>query len=119
LKVDIEGSEYTALESFVKAYKDKDLPLPFGQLQIELHVWGEWDNFEKFLGWWEMLEEAGLRPFWTEVSKMPQIPPTLFCCIRDLTIGYHSQTSPTPPMLSLLMLPRYVHPVVVSVKAGV
>jgi hypothetical protein len=75
LKVDIEGAEYTALESFVKAYKDKNQPLPFGQLQIELHVWGDYDNFEKFLGWWEMLEEAGLRPFWTEVSRHPELPP--------------------------------------------
>lgn len=56
------------LESFVKAYKDKGQPLPFGQLLLEIHVWGEWDSFQKFLGWWEMLEEAGLRPFWTEVS---------------------------------------------------
>lgn len=75
LKVDVEGAEFTALESFIKAYKDKNLPLPFGQLLIELHVWGEWDNFEKFLGWWEMLEDAGLRPFWTEVSRT-SIPPT-------------------------------------------
>ena len=89
LKVDIEGAEYTALESFIKAYKDKNQPLPFGQLLIELHVWGEWDNFEKFLGWWEMLEEAGLRPFWTEVSSSPKYPPTLslfLFAIGDLTI---------------------------------
>ena len=88
LKVDIEGAEYTALESFIKAYKDKNQPLPFGQLLIELHVWGEWDNFEKFLGWWEMLEEAGLRPFWTEVSRDPQIPPYLLCSFvtGDLTM---------------------------------
>jgi len=72
LKVDIEGAEYTAFESFIKAYKDKDEPLPFGQLLIELHVWGDYNNFEKFLGWWEMLEEAGLRPFWTEVSGSPK-----------------------------------------------
>ena len=27
-------------------------------------------EFSKFLGWWEMLEEAGLRPFWTEVKLL-------------------------------------------------
>jgi len=74
LKVDIEGAEYTAMESLIRAYKEKNLPLPFGQLLIELHVWGEWDNFEKFKGWWELLEEAGLRPFWTE----PNIPHAAF-----------------------------------------
>jgi hypothetical protein len=31
---------------------------------MEIHLWDK--SFESFLGWWEMLEEAGLRPFWTE-----------------------------------------------------
>jgi len=76
------------LESFVKAYKIKNEPLPFGQLLIEIHVWGEWDNFQKFLGWWELLEEAGLRPFWTEVSRGPKspIPPPFFFLFRGLMI---------------------------------
>ena len=41
LKVDIEGSELRALESFVKAYKDKNEPLPFDQLLLEIPVWEE------------------------------------------------------------------------------
>jgi len=55
-------------ESLIDAYRGR--PLPFGQLQIEIHVWGNMTVFSKFLGWWEMLEEAGLRPFWTEVESL-------------------------------------------------
>lgn len=41
--------------------------LPFGQLQLEIHAWGEnGEPFSKFLKWWERLERVGLRPFWTE-----------------------------------------------------
>ena len=39
--------------------------LPFGQLQIELHVWNQ--RFQDFLEWWELLEVSGLRPFHNEV----------------------------------------------------
>ena len=39
--------------------------LPFGQLQIELHIWNQ--RFQDFLEWWELLEAAGLRPFHQEV----------------------------------------------------
>jgi len=66
LKVDVEGAEFDALESLVNAYRGR--PLPFGQLQLEIHVWGNMTDFSKFLGWWEMLEGAGLRPFWTELN---------------------------------------------------
>jgi hypothetical protein len=31
---------------------------------MEIHLWDK--SFESFLHWWELLEEAGLRPFWTE-----------------------------------------------------
>jgi len=86
LKVDVEGAEFGALvrlpvialrnqgriralqESLINAYRGR--PLPFGQLQIEIHVWGDMTEFSRFLGWWEMLEEAGLRPFWTEVESL-------------------------------------------------
>lgn len=40
--------------------------LPFGQLQIELHVWNQ--RFQDFLEWWQLLEASGLRPFHSEVS---------------------------------------------------
>jgi hypothetical protein len=84
--VDIEGAEFSALvclfvisfpiggrirvlqESLINAYRGR--PLPFGQLQLEIHVWGEMTDFPRFFGWWEMLEEAGLRPFWTEVESL-------------------------------------------------
>jgi len=31
---------------------------------MEIHLWDK--SFEDFLAWWETLEAAGLRPFWTE-----------------------------------------------------
>lgn len=74
LKIDIEGSEFPALRALFQQYKGK--PLPFGQLQLEIHadrqpdVHGENKRFVEFLKWWEELEESGLRPFWTEVRKI-------------------------------------------------
>ncbi|QRV75553.1 methyltransferase domain protein [Ceratobasidium sp. AG-Ba] len=67
LKIDIEGSEFEALKSMTSYYKDIG-PLPFGQLQIEIHA--NKATFLQFLSWWEDLEEAGLRPFWTEPNLL-------------------------------------------------
>ncbi|KAK1235087.1 hypothetical protein PQX77_001696, partial [Marasmius sp. AFHP31] len=64
LKVDIESWEFDLLTTLVKSYRNAGLPLPFGQLQLEIHAWHK--SFKEFLEWWQMLEEAGLRPFWTE-----------------------------------------------------
>ena len=68
LKIDIEGHEFDSLEVFVDSFNGE--PLPFGQLQIEVHIYGdnEWRDFTfpKILGWWEKLEAAGLRPFFSE-----------------------------------------------------
>lgn len=66
LKIDIEGNEYDSLEVFIDSFHGE--PLPFGQLQLEVHVYGgsEWQDFPRFLKWWEKLEEAGLRPFFSE-----------------------------------------------------
>ncbi|KAF5365003.1 hypothetical protein D9757_011434 [Collybiopsis confluens] len=64
LKIDIEGWEFEALEELIKPYLVSGKPLPFAQLQLEMHVLDM--RFVKFLGWWQMLETAGLRPFWTE-----------------------------------------------------
>jgi len=66
LKIDIEGNEFDSLSAFIDSFHGK--PLPFGQLQLEVHVYphGDWSNFPKFLGWWEKLETAGLRPFFSE-----------------------------------------------------
>ncbi len=68
LKIDIEGWEFDTITAMIKPYMEAGLPLPFGQLQLEIHAWDK--SFETFLKWWEGLEEAGLRPFWTEVSDM-------------------------------------------------
>lgn len=65
LKIDIESAEFSTLATIIKPYLTIGKPLPFGQLQIELHLWHK--TFEEVLDWWQMLEEAGLRPFWTEV----------------------------------------------------
>jgi len=64
LKIDIEGREFETMASLLRPYIESGKPLPFGQLSMEIHLWDK--SFESFLGWWEMLEEAGLRPFWTE-----------------------------------------------------
>jgi len=64
LKLDIEGGEYDALQSFIAAHAHEDLPL--GQIQIEIHAREGRERFDTFLQWWESLEGAGLRPFWTE-----------------------------------------------------
>ena len=71
LKVDVETSEFEALEAFFKPYIGPYAPpLPFGQLEIEIHAWSDLGNFAFFYRWWTMLESAGLRPFWTE----PNLP---------------------------------------------
>ncbi|KAJ7868906.1 methyltransferase domain-containing protein [Mycena leptocephala] len=70
-KIDIEGSEFSALTAVIESFKGK--PLPFGQMQIEIHL-----NFAPthinrvgtFDKWWTMLEDAGLRPFWTELNLL-------------------------------------------------
>ena len=64
LKIDIEGGEFDALTSFITSYADGDLPI--GQLQLEIHTWNGRERFADFVKWWESLETAGLRPFWTE-----------------------------------------------------
>ena len=45
--------------------REREGVLPFGQLQIELHIWNQ--RFQDFLEWWELLEAAGLSPFHQEV----------------------------------------------------
>ena len=83
LKIDIEGAEFEIVEALIDVYpfasstswfSDKGRSgragggLPFGQLQLEIHVRDNipWTYFPRFLLWWEKLEKAGLRPFWTE-----------------------------------------------------
>ncbi|KAI0070217.1 hypothetical protein K474DRAFT_1713526 [Panus rudis PR-1116 ss-1] len=61
LKIDTEGWEFETLRSIINSYIEWDTPLPFGQLQIEIHAWNK--RFQDFMSWFEALEGAGLRPF--------------------------------------------------------
>ncbi|RXW16857.1 hypothetical protein EST38_g8995 [Candolleomyces aberdarensis] len=70
LKIDIEGFEFATLTTLLKPYVNSGAPLPFGQLQLEIHIWEK--TFPQYLAWWEMLESAGLRPFWTEPNLVYQ-----------------------------------------------
>ena len=56
--------------------RERDGVLPFGQLQIELHIWNQ--RFQDFLEWWELLEVSGLRPFHNEVCH---------CCCCCVWLG--------------------------------
>ena len=66
LKIDIEGWEFETITTLLNPYVATGEPLPFGQLQLEIHIWNK--SFAEYLTWWETLENAGLRPFWTEAS---------------------------------------------------
>ncbi|KAI0691827.1 methyltransferase domain-containing protein [Cytidiella melzeri] len=66
VKIDVEGYEFDTLRSMVQPYIESGKPLPFGQLQVELHMWGK--KFADFLSLWEMLETAGLRPVMMEAN---------------------------------------------------
>ncbi|KAJ3821038.1 methyltransferase domain-containing protein [Lentinula raphanica] len=90
LKVDLEGWEFDAITNMIKSFVTQDLPLPFGQLLLEIHVWDK--NFEYLLKWWEGLEEAGLRPFWNAPnlvyvnyagSRKPELAEYSFLNIKD------------------------------------
>lgn len=70
LKIDIEGWEFDTLSQIIQPYISSGEPLPFGQLIVEIHAWDK--KFENFLPWWEMLEQAGLRPFMNEINLVYQ-----------------------------------------------
>ena len=72
LKVDIEGYEFEAMNSLVSHFvTDTGGEVPVAQVLIEIHL----DQRRQvklldFLGWWEQLEGAGFRPFWTEPNLL-------------------------------------------------
>ncbi|KAI0820548.1 methyltransferase domain-containing protein [Trametes gibbosa] len=86
LRMDVEGWEWETFRGIVRdftlerltppqgaaaaapdaAVHEREGVLPFGQLQIELHVWNQ--RFQDFLEWWELLEASGLRPFQNEIN---------------------------------------------------
>lgn len=71
LKIDIEGSEYQALDAFMDSVEKSGLKvLPIGQVMIELHLNDKTMNFASFNVWWERLEKLGMRPAWLEVNLM-------------------------------------------------
>ncbi|KAJ7279089.1 methyltransferase domain-containing protein [Mycena rebaudengoi] len=67
-KIDIEAAEFDALAAVVESFEGK--PLPFGQMQIEVHInfSRDMNTIRAFNKWWTMLETAGLRAFWTELN---------------------------------------------------
>lgn len=70
LKIDIEGSEYTALDSFMNSCEASGI-MPVGQIMIELHLVDDKHvDFERFMHWWERLEGFGLRPTWLEINLL-------------------------------------------------
>jgi hypothetical protein len=83
LKIDIEGSEYEALDTFMDAFDGMQTAsgkgvLPIGQVMIELHLGNGIDlggpnagadvGFDRFKKWWERLESMGMRPSWIEIN---------------------------------------------------
>lgn len=71
LKIDIEGGEYTALDSFMDAVERTGGKMPVGQVMIELHLVDDMHvNFERFTKWWERLEGFGMRPVWLEINLL-------------------------------------------------
>ena len=87
LRLDVEGWEWETFRGIIRDFtmervspvttnssstgwsvREREGVLPFGQLQIELHVWNQ--RFQDFLEWWELLEASGLRPFHHEVRVL-------------------------------------------------
>lgn len=83
LKIDIEGSEYDALDTMMDAFESTRSAsgtgvLPIGQIMIELHLGdgvnlkgtsgGAHVDFARFRTWWERLEKMGMRPVWMEIN---------------------------------------------------
>jgi hypothetical protein len=70
LKIDIEGSEYEALVSFMDSC-DAAGVMPIGQVMIELHLVDDQHvDFERFTKWWERLGGFGMRPTWLEINLL-------------------------------------------------
>jgi len=63
LKIDLEGWEFDALTTFFLPSSNFTSQKPrvprVSQMLLELHVWDR--DFPDLLGWWSVLERAGLR----------------------------------------------------------
>jgi hypothetical protein len=134
LKIDIEGAEFEAVEALIDAYplasssswfSDKGKSgragggLPFGQLQLEVHVRDNmpWTYFPRFLLWWEKLEKAGLRPFSIEpnlvyINLVRGVRPDL---TEVITLSFHLLSAVDVPCsipLSTSVAPMSSYPTV-------
>jgi hypothetical protein len=70
LKIDIEGSEYGDLDTFMDNCEAAGV-MPVGQIMIELHLVDDQHvNFDRFTKWWERLEGFGMRQTWLEVNLL-------------------------------------------------
>ena len=70
LKIDVEGSEYDAFDSFMDSC-DATGVMPIGQVMIELHLFDDMHvDFARFTKWWERLEAFGMRPTWLEINLL-------------------------------------------------
>jgi hypothetical protein len=65
LKIDIEGNEFACLDQIMEEFEDI---LPFGQLQMEIHVDHYGRGFKSVYKWWDKMESRGLRAFKSEVN---------------------------------------------------
>jgi len=72
LKMDVEGSEFKALERILQDFTAG--PLPFSQLLVEIHLPGPATGKPKILlAFAKSLEDAGLRAFQSELNFVHSI----------------------------------------------
>lgn len=88
LKMDIEGAEFAALESFMDDFAGQQLPV--GQVLIEIHLFQEQTTVRDFTLWWERLEEFGLRPVWAEPNLLAVTYGGVFPCCTEVRVESES-----------------------------
>lgn len=70
LKMDIESYEFEAMRSVIDHFLDKGEEIPIAQFQVEIHLMPGLIGVDEMIEWWELLEKAGFRPFWTEPNLL-------------------------------------------------
>lgn len=77
LKMDIEGFEFESMRSLIETFTSVgDGEIPISQFLVEIHLDpGRIKDFEEFMNWWVMLEDAGFRPVWTEPNVLVSTVP--------------------------------------------
>ncbi|PGH14357.1 hypothetical protein AJ80_05947 [Polytolypa hystricis UAMH7299] len=92
MKMDIEGSEFDSLGTFLEEYSSPDQELPVGQLLLETHMREVRDNdgysmpksLDEWIAFWESLEAKGLRPSFLE--------PNLLATYKQKKLAYAETT---------------------------